>query len=332
MRNNIGYRCFVNHLDDLKKIMDKAFVNKELELSLYQSDARQVIFKLESLCRIYKKIYDKKYFKSLQTEFKLLEDQLGKIDYYDSFWREFSSIEGFPTLSLNGIKQDYFNALSNLKELIETNGWKNINQKFESILEKIEGFDWLEDEQERLSVAEVIANQTSKIKEKYTSGELNFNDVELGLHEFRRKVRWISIYSHALDGLIQLQKDDYDQFLKKYLSEEVLKNKFNQLPSVKKGIKPIYLSKSAFYALSWMISESGALKDRGLKLALLEELKEKVDGSEKIILENLLISLSKNEPSGLDEIKDKMKFEVDHFIFTDKVLDIIVKDLKNVVD
>ena len=330
MKNNTGYNCFVKHLTDLKKITDKVFLHNEPELSLFQSDARQVIFKLEGLCRIYKKIYDKKYFKDLQNEFKSLEDQLGKVDFYDAFWQEFSTLKDFPIQLLNSIKQDYFNELNTLKELIQTNDWKNPNQKFESIIEKIEGVEWLEDDQERLAVTKVIAKQISKIKEKYKSGELNFNDIELGLHEFRRKIRWISIYAIALDGLIQVQEDDYDQFLKKYLTQEVLKNKFNQLPATKKGIRSIYLSQSAFYALSWLISESGKLKDHGLKSILLGEL-QKISGAEdKTELENLMISFSIEKPSGLNEIIDKMKFEADHFIYTDKVLDILMKDLNSV--
>ncbi|MBU2269246.1 MAG: hypothetical protein KKB15_14175 [Bacteroidetes bacterium] len=312
--------------------MDKAFLDDESELSLYHSDARQVIFKLEGLCRLYKKIYDKKYFKSLQNEFKSLEDQLGKIDFYDGYWQEFSAIKDFPIQLLNSIKQDYFNELNTLKELIQTNDWKNPNQKFESIIEKIEGIEWLQDDQERLAVAKVVAKQVSKIKEKYKSGELNFNDIELGLHEFRRKIRWISIYAIALDGLIQLQKDDYNQFLKKYLTKEVLKNKFNHLPAIKKDIKPIYLSQSAFYALSWLISESGKMKDHGLKLVLIDELQKISGEDDKIVLEKLMISFSKEKPSGLNEIIDKIKFEADHFIYTDKVLDILMKDLNSVND
>lgn len=328
MQKTEGYQRFYSKITSFQKILDKANQTENPALALYQSSARQVLFHLEALARIYKKIYNKKQFKAFQNSFKQLEDQLGKVDFYDTYWKEFFSTKDFPSTVLNVIKQNYFNELRQLEEILTIENWLQSDQKLKGILESLDAVEWLPLEEETKAIAMVMAGQIEKLEMQYQTGKLNFNDIESGVHEFRRKIRWVSIGAQALDGLIQLKKDEYDVFLKGYLTKAVLANKYNQLPEMNKGIPPIFLSQSAFYALSWLISESGFLKDKGLKLICLEEAIRKTGEVEEKEVEGMAKSLTGLEKISFKDLKERMKFMSDHFIFTDRVFDILIKDLK----
>ena len=40
--------------------------------------------------------------------------------------------------------------------------------------------------------------------------KLNLNDLENGIHEFRRKLRWVGIYSSALNGKVVIDSNTKD--------------------------------------------------------------------------------------------------------------------------
>src|SRR4051812_3959375 len=56
-------------------------------IKLYRSDARTPLFMLESLCRIYRKLYPDAMFEEQLIYYKKLEDGFGQIDTYDVFAR-----------------------------------------------------------------------------------------------------------------------------------------------------------------------------------------------------------------------------------------------------
>ena len=91
-------------------------------------------------------------------------------------------------------------------------------------------------------------------------------------HELRRELRWLSIYPQALRGLIQMKPSiDSPEYLKKYLTPEIINSPFNKMPEAAAGQPIIYVEADYFYALSWLIAELGKLKDNGLKIVVLKE-------------------------------------------------------------
>jgi hypothetical protein len=325
----IGIKRFYPLVSELKKILENIKTEEDVALALYQSEARKVVFFLQGLIKIYKKITNKEVFKHLNNQFKTIEDLLGKIDFYDSNWKEFSETPAFPTPALNLIKQKYINTLKNLNDHLEQENWlKEIDYKFDIIFSDLERIAWPSDEDDTPMVAKVLSKQTKKIIKKYTIGELDFNQLEGGLQEFRRKIRWFSIQAQALDGLIQLVDDDFKEALKFYRTSEVLASKFNILPKAKNPENSIHISQSAFYALSWLISFTGDLKDKGLKVLFLEEiLIEAKLASEKDAFAKAIFYLEKDELV-LQNIIKEAKFATNQFIYTHRVLDILRKDLK----
>lgn len=329
-----GFNLFKLQLDQLEKMLKKASQSKNPALTLYQTPARQILFYLQALSRIYKKIHNEKRFERMRLTFRSIENQLGKIDYYDAFIKEFSKQKNFPETLTNQLKKHYNEELSILNGMLKNDGWLNSKSlKLAKIKEDLKTAKWESELLDRKSVGKMLIKNINKIKEKYTSGELNFNEIELGVHEFRRQIRWISIYAQVLNGLIQLKKvNPIDSKIKKYLTKEILSSPFNKLPSPKKGIKPIYIQESAFYALSWLIAQSGKLKDLGLKTICLDHTLIETNFSTKKEIKRVYEQLKVDSLNTPKHVKKEMKILADDFIHNAKILTIIQKDIQDSIE
>jgi hypothetical protein len=328
---NASIKRFLNPIQELRLIIANAQSQENIPLAFYESAARQHLFYLEALCRIYKKTNSKKLFKKLQSKFKSLEDQLGKVDYYESFHKDFSKLKDFPAVLINQLFQHYQNELKNLYSLLVEDNWLDEeNNRIDKIITQLDKVIWLNADDERVAISTTIQNEIEKILKNYKSGKLNFDNIEDGVHEFRRSIRWISIYAQALSGLIQLKKDHLATFFENYLTPEVVTSPFNKMPENKTDFKTIELSESPFYALSWMIAESGKLKDEGLEIICIEELMKETSFISEDKIPTEARKYAPNVKLSINGIKSKMKTLVDAFIYNDKVLALLDKDLKDV--
>ena len=91
-----GIIRFDFYLNQLLVLISNASKQKNPALWLYQNNARTPIFMLEGLSKLYLDLHNKKKFTALKEQFKLLEDGLGAIDYYDSFAKEFAKNKKIP--------------------------------------------------------------------------------------------------------------------------------------------------------------------------------------------------------------------------------------------
>src|SRR6185503_19421722 len=119
-----------------------------------------------------------------------------------------------------------------------------------------------------------------------------------------------------------------DPKLTSYLTKEVLESPFNIMPVLKAGIEPIYIEAPNFYALSWLIAESGKLKDNGLRIICIEEAFRETGYVHEKSLKAVTKSLAIKSTQSPREIKETMKVLGDKFIHHDKVLDRIKKDIR----
>lgn len=261
--------CLSKELESLKALALSRSAKQTPELYLYKNGSRNILFRIEGLLRICRKVYDKKTFNTKYKLIKSLEDALGSIDYFDSLDKEFTATRQARSFIA------YFNnhttdKINNFKKVIsETNFCtKEFFEDFAKIMSETK---WNDAVKEREKIRKFLIRQIEKIEEDFKSGDLNFNDLESGLHEVRRRIRWVSIYASSINGLIQLKKTSAkDESLQKYLTKETVASPFNKFPKPIKGIKSIYITDENFYALSWLINELGILKDEGLKLHEIE--------------------------------------------------------------
>ncbi len=275
----------------------KAKAAKNAALYLYKENTRTPLFMAESLTRILLSLSANPNFEKWNKVFKKLEDTLGEIDFYDAALRNFSKNKLIEKESLAYLLKkrnkviDKFN-----KKLIEKEFYLPVfNQAFLSHELNLN---------DKLIIGEIkkhITRELDNISEFFSQFPNSFDNMELQVHELRRKLRWISIYAQSLNGIIVLKavKGKY-VWEKELITPAEKTSPYNNLVIVKNLKDYIYFNNKAFYALSNVIKKLGEIKDPGLNLLLLEKCMRKTH-SEKILnirkkaQEQLKLNLSEHD-------------------------------------
>jgi hypothetical protein len=90
------------------------------------------------------------------------------------------------------------------------------------------------------------------------------NELEEGIHSYRRQIRWFGIYAEASDGLFELREDRHP--IAKYksgLDSDLAKSKYCQLPPPNPQLNTVSYSKSLYVATMESVLALGDIKDRG---------------------------------------------------------------------
>lgn len=269
-----GHARFDYFLNQLEKLLVQANKQKNPALWLYQNNARTPLFMLEGLAKLYSGIHNKKKFEKIKADFKLLEDALGAIDYYDSFAKEFTVNKKIPKTVTTYMQAQSREKIQSLNEILKEKKWLDEdNSRIKRINKKLGKAEWQSEKEDVKSIQAYYITAINKILEFINEKDFLFTNVEDDVHELRRKLRWLSIYPQALRGCIQLSnsKTVTPKFLSKYLTKEITGSKYNVMPDA--GVQQYFLllDKNRFYALSWMIDELGNLKDNGLRAEVIKE-------------------------------------------------------------
>jgi len=268
-----GQKRFDYFLDQFQLLLTKSSKQKNPGLWLYQNNARTPLFMLEGLAKLYSGIHHRKKFEKIKTQFKLLEDVLGAIDYYDSFAKEFSKNKKIPTTIVSYLQAQTREKIQSLNEILIEKEWLGVEGKrITKIKEKLQSTNWLKEEKEANKINEFYGNAIYEIAAFIKTENFHFKNVEADVHELRRKLRWLSIYPQALRGAIQLSNTkSKSKHLAKYQTTAIISSPFNKLPDAGSSKCFLLLNKQYFYALSWLIAELGKLKDSGLSVIAIKE-------------------------------------------------------------
>ena len=268
-----GAGRFDFYLLQLEKLFASAATEKNPAFRLYQNGARTPLFMLEGLAKLYGGLHDKKTFCKFEEHFKLLEDTLGAIDYYDAFAQEFAANKKIPAAVTAYAQTRTRENIQRLNDLLIKEKWIGENaERTRKIRRKLGKIEFLKEKDEIKTVENFYKNQIEKIKAFAAAYKNGFTELETQVHALRRKLRWLSIYPQILRGSIQLsERDAQSDDIKKYLTPEIINSPFNKMPAAGTNKYLLMLDKNHFFALSWMISELGKLKDNGLRIVLLTE-------------------------------------------------------------
>ncbi len=269
----IGLQRFTFFLDQLQKLFSKAATQKNPALWLYANNARTPLFMLEGLSKLYGDLHNKKKFSKLKMHFKLLEDAIGAIDYYDTVAKEFEKNKKIPATVINYLQAQTREKIQYFNELLVEEKWLGADKlRVTKIQKKLLKVDWLNEEKEITAIQEFYGKSIYEILEFLKTKQYRFDNMELDVHELRRKLRWLSIYPQAMKGSIQLGANKASpQHLKKYLTKEIVNSPYNVMPEVGTATCFLMLEKKYFLSLSWMIADLGKLKDSGLNVIALKE-------------------------------------------------------------
>jgi hypothetical protein len=327
MSNQFAKELFTAPLKQLEELLSKAKAQKQPGLFFYQNKGRNILFNVEALCRIFRLTRSKKFYDKWYREFKMLEDIMGSMDHNEAMWNEFSKYKELKIASENLYHKRFVEIEKYFGEVLLNEGWLSglrINEFRSELTEQ----SFPDDKKVASEIATFIVDEMSVLEKEYKKGKLDISKLEEGVHEFRRKLRWISIYAQVLNGLVQLRHVRvFDKAMEKYCTPEIMKSPFNLLPKAPQNIAPIYIQSQYFYALSWLIAELGTIKDSGLRqLSFNDALR---NAKFKLVKdkETLIKLFEKRIDYMHDDISAVAESMVDEFVYTDRILHRIERDI-----
>lgn len=325
--NPAFYRRFGAYQFQLGEILDKCKESHAPGLMFYREGARNVLFRLEALTRMYRKIAGSKKLDKWYKTFKDIEDFLGSIDYFDAMSSEFSRFPETRDMARKYFHVRFSEETAFLGEYLREKGWLD-GSRLKEFDEDLEALPRISAEEDLNEVARLMAKELNQLEEEYGEGEFDMWKLEAGLHEFRRKIRWVSIYAGALNGAFQLKQVSLkDESLKDYLQPSVLEASYNRFPEPESDYRPIWVQSTWFYALSSVIGHLGELKDTGQRYHACVEMMDRHQAdpeATKRFLDNYRSQLSYRP----DEIPVLAEQAIDRFFYRDRIAQRLVRDLK----
>ncbi len=300
---------FEYYLIQLSLLLEKASKTENPALFLFENDARTKLFMLEGLSKLYAGLHDKKRFKYAMEYFKSLEDMIGTVDYYDSFAKDFLNDPIMPSTIRLFVESKREESLKAINKILIHKKWiNNDTSRIKKIKKKLKSADWKTPEKEVTLIMQFYNNEIENINKFYKETGTNFTEIESQVHELRRKLRWLSIYPRALLGCVQFVEDGIEKpELSKYLIPEIVNSPYNIMPPAGHNQFFVLFEKNYFFALSYVISALGKLKDKGLRvLAIAEAVKNTQFVNEKIAMERAR-ALNGGDSDGLDDSLKKAK-------------------------
>lgn len=285
--------------------------------TFYTSGVRNHYFYAETICRIGRDLGSEEVFEKHLKKFKEAEDILGKYDFYFSLSEATSHNpecrERFE--ELHG--EDFANAGEKLHQLLDEERYSKHHSTFLNDCREIE-FD--KPDKLRKEFGEFYIKAIQKLNKAWQKGEYNPDEIEAGIHELRRKLRWLSLYAQVSNGLIQLTgKEEKTELAKLYVNREILKSPFLQFPTAPEDIRPLEIQFVHFAALSSLIATLGELKDAGLTL-------EALNAAEKPL--KCLTALS-SDHRNLSAIRKDAEEHTRNFFDKHQIPELIIQDLEN---
>ena len=270
MEKSESFNPFVLYSQPLNTLLQTAGTNNNPALYLYENGARNIVFMLEGLTRLHKNAFDIPKMKKWYERFKEIEDMLGQIDYLSAFIKQFEADKTLDAAAIATMKKKLSKAMQLCNDVLRDKGWfDNKLLKFDRFIEET-NFSY--DIKYEKKICKAYKAEIDGIVEMMTEIKCKITALETQLHELRRKMRWLSIYPQAFNGLFQFKKSETPpQWAEKYMIPSIVNSPFNKLPALTANVSVIELNYEAFIALSFMIKEFGTLKDKGLQIFVLQD-------------------------------------------------------------
>jgi len=247
--------------------------DKSFAFHVHRFDCRTPLFKIQALVRLLdkKKKRNLRAAQALLSVTKTVEDMIGQFDFAASLLEGLNQWD-LPETLRRDILITYGFAQGSLEECLLQLGW--ITRGKNGIHGDDFGFDYLHKALDTLSFPS--SGKESKyllgffrtlcqdLDAEVRQGKSDLTQLEDGIHEFRRDIRWLSIYASALRGKVFLTSPVADDPFQDVITPENKLKKYNVLPHNEKEKDRIGFPEGGFYALGELISALGTIKDKGL--------------------------------------------------------------------
>ena len=279
-----GARAFAVHLKRFEAIVLDATeqiargLRRHLAVRCYLEDLRTPAFMLQGLGRVYRKVLPHAAGAVIERQrliYKEVEDALGEFDAWHTLlvraqtaWRAPTEVQAWFHDNRMHAAGRVDAALHFLKLTPEEGGHGSAGGAHNipalvGIRAECAELPWPADRKDRKKVARFLADELREIEEQCESGTLNLRDLEGGLHELRRRLRWPSVYAAALNGLVVIgPQRAAAPGLSHYLTAAVTESRHAHLAHHKRVAQPLTINYAYWMALSWLIQELGRIKDQ----------------------------------------------------------------------
>jgi len=229
---------------------------------LLDGSARAAVFNLQGLGRLYADTDSS--FDKARKRFKALEDGIGGFekwnDLYDKAKENGSSAGAIKKLETKrDAAKAALEAMLVSEKYIPADGSKGYLETFRSFLNK---FPWKTPEEDRLIMLGKLKSELETVK----TTQYDFTHLEEGngIHEFRRKMRWISMEARALNGLV-IHKPLADgcpvEVWKDLATSSYASSKYGALPPSAMEKSPTAVTPCLYVRIAKAIDQLGSIKD-----------------------------------------------------------------------
>lgn len=259
---------FQRPLRDLRRSLKHKNSETVVE-ELIKNANRTDLFELEALLRVYEDEYPETLEGFLKEDIKPFEDELGRTaDLKEAI--QFSEQVGAPPELIAFLKGREQEQKEKLKRFLEERGFigeKPAQSPLNQLQEALEDTEWDGKKADRKHVLKKLR----KLFKEVEATDYEMKELELGVHEFRRDLRWIPIYLRSFPDLFKL---DPRKLWAEYNdpNHPVLKSPYSKLPIVRDKVAfPILFPQQGLFALNEIIDQLGKAKDIGKMEGLLPE-------------------------------------------------------------
>jgi hypothetical protein len=248
------------HMAQIERVLREGTdVSARVDAALTE-DLRRYVFLVEGWARLYSRIVPEAQL--VETTFKELEDLLGAVSATKAN-HAYALEHRAPNSVLRLLEREHQAAHAELTELVRTRFSPDGHGRIPAVksaiaaLQEAELHDYVADKK-------AVRQELGRRLDRIASTPYDMNDLQGGLHELRRQLRWFPIFAEALNGLVQLDPTlnpvkAYEPFLTRKLST----SKYLDLPNDDREVGAFLVSKSLYTALMQLTLDLGALKDAG---------------------------------------------------------------------
>lgn len=237
--------------------------------AVMQKDLRRQVFLLEGSSKMYSDIHGKPA-ERVYISTKKLEDQLGHYSMTKSNLAAAEKVKADPKV-IALLTKDMNDSRAALKQVLVDDWMPDAKGRLPGMRDIVEDWGeakWGSYEKDMGKVKDELSRRLEKLE----TTPYNMKDLENGIHELRRQLRWFPIYAESLNGMFQL--DDTKNPVAAYeplLKADIATSKYVQLPDSAREKDAIQIPKSVYCGLMQLTLDLGALKDAGEPLHFIRE-------------------------------------------------------------
>lgn len=244
---------------------------------LYTANGRTPVFMLQGLARVHRKLDfgaetpPTEVFDRVRLEAKIVEDVLGKVDFW---WVLAGKAKAYklPAAVVAWASQQHVEACGETLTWLRAREWMPhryldladplaFEPRADRLARRLRKLRWPTPKKLSVALRELLIDELREADD--TLEALDLGDLEHGLHEARRQIRWFSVYASAMAGAVALDPAaEAPAGWERYLTPAIVESPYNKLPVPTSDDRPIVIPAYLFYALSYLIDALGRVKDR----------------------------------------------------------------------